>query len=129
MENNNLFNNEVGNQAEDEKFTGDTEGSKETYTQTDGAGVQAEVEAKAKEIVEQLKELVKKGNVTHIRVRKDNNIILNLPMTVGVLGTVIGMAAAPWAVIIAAISTIGLSCTVEVEKKDGSRTVIYGKEA
>ncbi len=67
--------------------------------------------------------------MTRIRIRKDDNIILNLPMTIGVVGTVLGIAAAPWAVIIATIGTIGLNCTVEVEKKDGSVTIIHGKEA
>ena len=87
-----------------------------------------EVKTKAEEIVEKIKALVKEGNVTHIRIRKNDTIILNLPMTVGVVGTILGAAAAPWAIIIGIIGTIGLSCTVEVEKKDGSITVIYGKE-
>lgn len=82
----------------------------------------------ADEIVEKLKALVKDGNVTHIRIRKDDTIILNLPMTIGVVGTILGAVAAPWALIIATITTVGLNCTVEVEKKDGSVTVIHGKE-
>ena len=85
--------------------------------------------SEATEIVAKLKALVKEGNVTYIRIRKNDTIILNLPMTVGVVGTILGVAAAPWAVIIATITTVGLSCTVEVEKKDGSVTVIHGKEA
>ncbi len=83
----------------------------------------------ANEIVEKIKALVKEGNVTRIRISKNDTIILNLPMTVGVVGTIIGAAAAPWAIIIATIGTIGLNCTVEVEKKDGSVNVIHGKEA
>jgi hypothetical protein len=47
-------------------------------------------------------------------------------MTVGIIGTVLGLAAAPWAVILATITTIGLKCTVEVEKKDGSIILIHG---
>ncbi len=86
-----------------------------------------EQEDKAKEVVEKIKELVKEGNVTRIRVRKDEHVILNLPMTVGVVGTVIGAAAAPWALVIAAITTIGFDCSVEVEKQDGTVTVVYGK--
>ena len=85
--------------------------------------------SEATEIVAKLKALVKEGSVTYIRIRKNDTIILNLPMTVGVVGTILGVAAAPWAVIIATITTVGLSCTVEVEKKDGSVTVIHGKEA
>ena len=82
-----------------------------------------ELEDKAKEVVEKIKE----GNVTRVRVRKDEHVILNIPMTVGVVGTFIGAAAAPWALIIAAITTIGFDCAVEVEKKDGTVTTVYGK--
>ena len=87
-----------------------------------------ELEEKGAEIVDKLKDMVKEGNVTRIRIRKGDTTILNLPMTVGVLGTVIGDAAAPWALVLAAIATIGLDCRVEVEKKDGEITTVYGKD-
>lgn len=102
----------------------------ENKVSTDNTGnqeIDEELKNKADEIVEKIKELVKEGNVTRIRIRKDDTIILNLPLTVGVVGTLIGIAAAPWAIIIATIGTIGLSCTVEVEDKDGKITVIHGK--
>jgi hypothetical protein len=86
-----------------------------------------DLEEKAKGVVEEIKGLVKEGNVTRIRIRKGDNVIVNLPMTVGVVGTVIGAAAAPWALVIAAITTIGFDCSVEVEKQDGTVTVVYGK--
>ena len=82
----------------------------------------------ANEIVEKIKELVKQGNVTRVRIRRGDNVILNLPMTVGVAGTVIGLIAAPWALILAALATVGLDCTVEVEKENGEVTVIHGKK-
>ena len=86
-----------------------------------------DLEEKAKGVVEEIKGLVEEGNVTRIRIRKGDNVIVNLPMTVGVVGTVIGAAAAPWALVIAAITTIGFDCSVEVEKQDGTVTVVYGK--
>jgi len=100
----------------------------ENKVKNEAAESEEQVKNKANEIVEKIKALVKEGNVTRIRIRKEDNIILNLPMTVGVLGTIIGAAAAPWAIIIATIGTIGLNCTVEVEKKDGTVTVVHGKE-
>ena len=65
----------------------------------------------ADDIVNRLKEMVKEGNVTRIRIRKGDTIILNLPMTVGLIGTALGLVAAPWAVIL------------------GTITVIHGKES
>ena len=85
-----------------------------------------EIKTAANDIVAKIKALVKDGNVTFIRIRKNDTVVLNLPMTVGIIGTVLGLAAAPWAVILATITTIGLKCTVEVEKKDGSIILIHG---
>ena len=81
------------------------------------------------DLVHTIKALVAEGNVSRIRIRKDDTIILNLPLSVGLIGTALGLMAAPWAVILATISTIGFKCTVEVEKKDGTITVIHGKES
>ncbi len=85
-----------------------------------------EIKTAANDIVAKIKAVVKDGNVTFIRIRKNDTVVLNLPMTVGIIGTVLGLAAAPWAVILATITTIGLKCTVEVEKKDGSIILIHG---
>ena len=83
----------------------------------------------ADDMVSKIKEIVEEGNVNRIRIRKDDTIILNIPLSVGLIGTVLGLAAAPWAVILGAISTVGFKCTVEIEKKDGTITVIHGKES
>ncbi len=90
--------------------------------------ISPETESAADEIIDKIKALVKEGNVTRIIIRKDDTIVLNLPLTLGVLGTVLGAATAPWALILATIATIGLDCSVEIEKKSGEVTVIHGKE-
>ena len=61
----------------------------------------------ADDLVNKIKALVAEGNVSRIRIRKDDTIILNLPLSVGLIGTALGLMAAPWAVILATISTIG----------------------
>ena len=83
----------------------------------------------ADDMVSKIKELVAEGKVSRIRIRKGDTIILNLPLSVGLIGTALGLVAAPWAVILGTISTIGFKCTVEVEKKDGTVTIIHGKES
>ena len=88
----------------------------------------ADPEKFANELVEKLKGMIEEGNVTRVRVRKGENIILNLPVNVGLIGTAIGLIAAPWAVILGAVSAVGFKCTVEVEKKDGTVTVVYGQK-
>ena len=101
---------------EQEEFAGEAEEAAE------------ELRAATDNIVTKIKELLADGNVTYIRIRKDDNVILNLPMTAGIIGTVVGLVAAPWAIILATISTIGLKCIVEVEKKDGTVVLIHGKD-
>ena len=93
------------------------------------AAPEEDVKKFADDIVEKIKEMVKEGNVSRIRIRKDDTIILNLPLSVGLIGTALGLVAAPWAVILGTISTIGFKSTVEVEKKDGTVTIIHGKES
>lgn len=68
---------------------------------------------------EKLKDLVDKGNVSRIQVRKDDNVILNVPVNAGLAGGVLGMIAAPWAVIAGTVATLGLNCSVDVVKEDG----------
>ena len=71
------------------------------------------------DVVERVKELVKKGNVTKIVIKKNDNILVNIPLNVGIVGSIIGVAAAPWAVIAAAVATAGFACRVEIVKEDG----------
>ena len=70
----------------------------------------------AKELIEKLKDLVRKGNVTKIQVLKGGEVIVNFPLNVGIVA---GVAAAPWALILAAITTLGMDCHIDVLKDNG----------
>ena len=82
----------------------------------------------ADETANKIKEMVEEGNVSRIRIRKGRNVILDLPVTVGVLGAAFGLLAAPWALIVAAISTVCFKCTVEVQEKDCKVSFLYGNK-
>ncbi len=75
---------------------------------------------KVKETVEKIKAKVKEGNVDKVRISKDGEIVLSLPVNIGIIGGIVGLAAAPWAFIAATIATLGFGCKVEIVKKDGS---------
>ena len=79
-------------------------------------------------IMENLKALVKKGNVSRIVISKDAKELVNIPGNVGIVGGVVGLAAAKWVVIAAVLATVGFGCTVQVVKEDGEVTDVYGKE-
>ena len=75
---------------------------------------------KVKETVEKIKAKVKEGNVDKIQISKDGEIVLSLPVNIGIVGGIIGLAAAPWAFIAATIAALGFGCKIEIVKKDGS---------
>ena len=70
-------------------------------------------------IVDKVKELVKKGNVSRILVRRGTNVVLNIPVNVGVVGGVVALASAKWVLLASALATLGFGCTVEVVKSNG----------
>jgi len=67
-------------------------------------------------VAEKVKTLINKGNVSKIIVKKDDEIVLNIPVTIGIVGTVL----APVAMVVAAVTAFGTKCVVEVIKEDGS---------
>ena len=73
-----------------------------------------------KDMIEKLKAKVKEGNVDRVQIRKDDEIILKVPVNVGIIGGIIGAAAAPWALIAGTIAAFGFGCKLEIVKKDGS---------
>ncbi len=73
-----------------------------------------------KDAMDNLKKKIEEGNVDRVQIRKGDEVILNVPVTVGVVGGVVGFFAAPWVVIAGAIAAAGFGCRIEVIKKDGS---------
>jgi hypothetical protein len=59
-------------------------------------------------IIDKVKEAIKKGNVAKIIVKKDDELILNLPLNVGIIGTVL----APWAVLAGVLAAFGTKCVI-----------------
>lgn len=69
----------------------------------------------ADDTIGKVKELIRKGNVSKICVKRDNEVLVNIPVSVGIVGAVV----APWGVLAAAIATFGFKCRVEVVTDDG----------
>lgn len=68
----------------------------------------------ADDLVKKVKELLHEGNVTKIVV-KDNQgrLLLELPVTAGLVGTII----APWLALLGAIAALVTKCTITVERR------------
>ena len=70
----------------------------------------------AKKIVDKVKELIKKGNVSKVVIKREDEVLLSVPVTFGI----IGIAIAPVAMLIASVIALGGKCVVEIVKDDGS---------
>jgi len=75
-----------------------------------------EKNSSVEDILNAAKEAVKKGNVTKIRVYKGDDLIVNLPVTVGAVAAVLF----PWGVVASAIGAAATKCRVELVKDDGT---------
>ena len=104
----------------------DYAGAKEALVKADGNVDEAvklitpgaqEGNDKVKETVEKIKAKVKEGNVDKVQISKDGEIVLSLPVNIGIIGGIVGLAAAPWAFIAASIATLSFGCKVEIVKK------------
>ncbi|MGI6752549.1 MAG: DUF4342 domain-containing protein [Anaerovoracaceae bacterium] len=67
------------------------------------------------QLMEKIKEAIRKGNVSKIIVKKDDDVLLNLPVNVSIIGTVL----APWAAVAGVIAIFGTKCRVELIKDNG----------
>ena len=101
--------------------------AKEALEKSEGSVVDAIVLLESKsgvktdEIIEKIKALVKEGNVNKIRVKRGDQVLLTVPVNVGILGGLVGLAAAPfWSILAAAAAAYGFDCKFEVVKDDGS---------
>lgn len=79
--------------------------------------------------IQKLKELVSKGNVSRIIVNRKGQQVLNIPVNVGVVGAVVGLAYAKWVMLAGVLATIGFGCTVEVIKSDGGIVNVMDEES
>lgn len=70
---------------------------------------------KGEKIIDKVKEILRKGNVTKIVVKKDNEIIMNIPITAGVIGTIL---SAPMALLGFTAAMLS-KCKIEIIKEDG----------
>ncbi len=80
-------------------------------------------------IIEKVKELVKKGNVSRIIVRKGDKVLVDVPVNVGVVGGVVALATSKVLLLAGVLATVGFGCTVEVIKNDGEIVDVLNEES
>lgn len=84
-----------------------------------GTFTREKVYAKGNEIVEKVKDIIRQGNVTKIRVKTKDDVILDIPVTAGAAVAVF----APYLALLGAVAAIATQCTIEIERAEPRPTV------
>jgi uncharacterized membrane protein YvbJ len=73
-----------------------------------------EFKVESEDLVKTVKQIIHEGNVRRIIIKDENGkILLDIPVTIGVIGIVL----APWLAALGAIGAIATKCTIIVEKR------------
>jgi hypothetical protein len=84
--------------------------SKKTFTE--------EIEIFGDQLVQKVKDLLAEGNVRQIRIKaSDGDIVLETPLTIGVVAGGAVALAAPWLAILGVIAALVTHVTVEVVRE------------
>jgi len=79
-----------------------------------GEIVKEEFKIESDELVKTVKKLIHEGNVRKIIIKDEKGkVLLEIPVTIGVIGVII----APWLAALGAIGAIATKCTIVVVKK------------
>lgn len=77
--------------------------------------VKEEFAVSADNVIEKVKELLHEGNVTRIVIKDERGkVLLEIPVTVGIIGVVL----APWLAALGVIAALATNCTVVVERRE-----------
>jgi len=75
-----------------------------------------EFSVSADDLVKRIKGLVHEGNVRRIIIKnEDGKIMLEIPVTLGVIGTIL----APWMAALGVIAALANRCIIVIERREG----------
>lgn len=75
------------------------------------------------DLIETIKDIIKKGNVTRIKVKKDERVLVDIPVNAGIAAGALSLFYPPLLVVGAATAVFS-KLVIEVERPDGSVEVI-----
>ena len=87
------------------------------YSKVDGASL------KDSPIFAKIKEIIDKGNVSKILIKKDGHNVVNFPLTAGVIGALL----VPWGAIFGIVAALGTKCDISFVNDKGEEIDINGR--
>ncbi len=77
-----------------------------------------EIEVAGSQLVERVKEILQEGNVRQLRLKaSDGDIVLETPLTFGVIAGGAVALAAPWLAVLGVIAALVTHVSIEVERE------------
>jgi len=71
-----------------------------------------------------MKETIKKGNVTRIKIKKDQTVIMDIPVNAGIAVGIVGYFIMPALLAIGVFAAVITKVTIEITKADGTVEVV-----
>lgn len=75
------------------------------------------------EFIKWIKDLINKGNINRIKIKKGDKVIADIPVTAGVAVTIAGLWASPF-IALALFAAALTQVTIEITKTDGTVEVV-----
>jgi hypothetical protein len=72
------------------------------------------IETTGEQLIAKVKELIAAGNVRRVRIRQQDKLIAEFPLTVGVVGTVF----APMLAAVGALAALLTDCSIDIERTE-----------
>jgi len=76
------------------------------------------------ELLTWMKDIIKKGNVTRIKIKKDQTVIMDIPVNAGIAVGIVGYFIAPVLLAVGVFAAVITKVTIEITKADGTVEVI-----
>ncbi|MFQ6076349.1 MAG: DUF4342 domain-containing protein [Candidatus Bathyarchaeia archaeon] len=74
-----------------------------------------EFSVSSEDLIKKVKDLIHEGNVTRVVVKDEKGqILVEMPVTVGVIGAII----APWMAALGVVAALATKCTIVVERRE-----------
>ncbi len=96
------------------------------YLEKNSTSKKEEIYTSTEEFLNRVKELVNKGNVNRIRIRKDEKTVLDVPVNAGVVTGIVGLIFTPLLAIIGVgtVAAVFTNFSIEITKTDGSVEIV-----
>lgn len=75
-----------------------------------------EIKLAGNQLVDRVRDLIEEGNVRHIRIKKDERVLLEVPMTVGVGAGAAAVLLSPMLAALGALAALVTDITLVVER-------------